>query len=425
MDTGAFRVVSTEEVRRRVLVVGGSKLVRKGIAKAMTGLGFESSTALAGEFESTDLPNYDLILAFIDLDSLDGYAILDELTRPGPILPLIAVGTREARGRILGKLLGRPLAYIALPLHGADLQEAIDRVLAPVPSIDDANTERWEEPWQRPDIRIGEVLDSLREGDVELPAIGPVAAQLQSLLRRPTAGVEETVAVVQQDPAIAAGVLRLANSTRYRAIVPITTLRNACLRLGNKTVVALAQETVLKDLFAVGGGPVQRLAHSMWESVIVTSQGARLIAIEKGIPGPDEVQVAAMLHNLGELVLLRATAGLYRDPTKWENSIFLASLGREVSKHHEEVGGLLLRNWGLEEPFIKVAEHHHNPDAPELSERERTLCRVVLAAWAGAEQSGFGWRLGGRRTRSRGALRALHLTSSDLKRIFEPASTWL
>jgi HD-like signal output (HDOD) protein len=249
--------------------------------------------------------------------------------------------------------------------------------------------------------------------------------ELHQLLHRPTAGVEETVGVVQQDPAVAAGVLRLANSSRYRAIVPITTLRNACLRLGNKTIVALAQEAVLRDLFALGSGPVQQIAHAMWQSVIVTSHGARQIAIEKGIPGPDELQVAAMFHNLGELVLMRATAGLYRDPKRWENPIFLAALGREIAECHGEVGALLLRSWGMDESFIRITEHHHAPDDVDMTERERTLCNVVLAAWAGAEQAGFGWRLGGRRTRAHRALYALNLTEPELLRIFDDAESWV
>jgi len=391
----------------------------------MKKLGFEATAVTVRHLQEQSAGDASLILALIDLDGLDGYNILEVLTRKAVRTPVVAVGSRSGRGKIVEKLLGRPLAYLSKPIHEDDLKDAVDRVLAPVPVLEDAPTERWQDPWQRPDIRLGEVIDALRDGDIDLPTIGPIAMELQSLLHRPTAGVEETVSVVQQDPTVAAGVLRLANSSRYRAIVPITTLRNACLRLGNKTVVALAQEALLRDLFSLGSGPVQQLAHAMWTSVIVTSQGARQIAIEKGIPNPDEVQVAAMFHNLGELVLLRATAGLYRDPVKWENPIFLASVGREIARHHGEVGGLLLRSWNLDEHLVKIAEHHHVPEVGELDERTMLLCNIVLAAWAGAEQAGFGWRIGGRRTRARRALHSLHLTEPELLRIFEGAKSWV
>jgi HD-like signal output (HDOD) protein len=391
----------------------------------MNKLGFKSTTMAARNFGERDAGDFVLVLALIDLANLDGYSILEGLTRKAGKTPVIVVGERSSRGKIVEKLLGRPLAYLSTPIQGTQLKDAVQQVLAPAPKLEDAPTERWDQPWQRPDLRLTEVIDGLRTGEVDLPTIGPIAMELHQLLQRPTAGVEETVGVVEQDPAVAAGVLRLANSSRYRAIVPIMTLRNACLRLGNKTVVALAQEAVLRDLFALGAGPVQQIAHAMWQSVVVTSQGARQIAIEKGIANPDEIQVAAMFHNLGELVLMRATAGLYRDPNRWENPIFLASLGREIALYHGEVGALLLRGWGMDESFIRVTEHHHSPGDVDLTERERTLCHVVLAAWAGAEQAGFGWRMGGRRTRAHRALYSLHLTEVELLRIFEGAESWV
>ena len=425
MDTGAFRVLTTELEHQRVLIVGGEQLLRRGLARSLDKLGFEPTTVAARNLNEQNPAEFTLILALIDLENLDGYSVLENLTLKAGTTPVIAVGDRASRGKVVEKLLGRPLAYLSMPVHETQLKEAVLRVLAPAPKLEDAPTQRWDQPWQRPDLRLTEVIDSLRHGETDLPTIGPIAMELHQLLHRPTAGVEETVGVVQQDPAVAAGVLRLANSSRYRAIVPITTLRNACLRLGNKTVVALAQEAVLRDLFALGSGPVQEIAHAMWQSVIVTSQGARQIAIEKGIPNPDEVQVAAMFHNLGELVLMRATAGLYRDPKRWENPIFLASLGREIAESHGEVGALLLRSWGMDESFIRITEHHHNPSDVDLTERERTLCNVVLAAWAGAEQAGFGWRIGGRRTRAHRALYALHLTEPELLRIFDDAESWV
>ena len=425
MDSGVFRVLDTEDERQVAFVVGGDQLRRRGLARSVERLGFTVTSHAGSRLLADDVQNATLLVALIDLESLDGYSILETITRRTEGIPIIAVGDLASRGKIVEKLLGRPLAYLATPLRETELKQAITQVLAPAPKLEDAPTERWEQPWQRPDIGLEEVLVSLREGDIALPTIGPIAMELHALLRRPTAGVEETVAVVEQDPTVSAGVLRLANSSRYRAIVPITTLRNACLRLGNRTVVALAQEAILRDLFALGSGPVQQIAHSMWRSVIVTSQGARQIAIEKGIDNPDEVQVAAMLHNLGELVLLRATAGLFRDPAKWENPIFLAAVGRKIARHHTEVGGLLLRRWGLDSHFIDIAEHHHLPEVVQLDERTATLSHLVLAAWAGSEQSGFGWRIGGRRTRARKALHALHLTEPELLRIFEGAEAWV
>ncbi|MEE2829894.1 MAG: HDOD domain-containing protein [Myxococcota bacterium] len=426
MKVGSLRVETTQSDRRgRALIAGGEQMLRRGLTKTVGDLGFETTASPAASLLDHSVEDFDLVIALVTLDSLDGYSLLDSLTRSDTPTPVVAVGPREIRGKVVEKLLGRPLAYLTLPLRDLKLRDAIERVLTPVPQIEDAPTQPFQQSWERPDIRIAEIIEVLHSGEIQLPTIAPIAMDLQALLRRPTAGVESIVGVVEQDPAVASDVLRLANSSRYRAIVPITTLRNACLRLGNKTVVALAQEALLRDLFALGAGPVQQLARAMWENVIVTSQGARRIAIAKGMEDADEIQVAAMFHNLGELVLLRATAGLYRDARNWENPIFLAGIGREIARNHEAVGAMLLESWGLDDRYVRIARHHHQPEEGGLSVPERIAADTVMAAWAGACHAGYGWRLGSRRVHARDAMNRLRLSESAVAQIFEEADNWL
>ena len=426
MKVGSLQAETTEsDRRRRALVAGGEHILRRGLAKTVGDLGFETTSSAAGSLNDHKVEDFDLVIALVSLDSLDGYSLLDSLTRSGSPTPVVAVGPREIRGKVVEKLLGRPLAYLTLPVRELKLRDAIERVLTSVPPVEDAPTEPFQQSWERPDIRIAEIIDVLRSGEIKLPAIGPIAMDLQALLRKPTCGVENTVGVVEQDPAVSSDVLRLANSSRYRAIVPITTLRNACLRLGNKTVVALAQEALLRDLFALGAGPVQRLARAMWQNVVVTSQGARRIAIAKGMEDADEIQVAGMFHNLGELVLLRATAGLYRDARNWENPIFLAGVGREIARHHEDIGAMLLENWGMDDRYVRIARFHHCPDEGQLAPDERRAADTVMAAWAGACHAGYGWRLGSRRLHARDAMNRLRVSEATVAQIFEEAASWL
>ncbi len=144
------------------------------------------------------------------------------------------------------------------------------------------------------------LLEKFQRGEVELQALAPVSAGIQALLRRETCGVEEVIRAVERDPAIAAQILRGASTSYYRGARRLETLRDACVHLGNKRVLAVAQEALLSPLFDLEDEPFATVARQMWRSVVVTAHGARRLTQLLEVGDAEEVLLAAMPHIPGQ-----------------------------------------------------------------------------------------------------------------------------
>ena len=406
-----------------VLVAHDDAGWRGAVAKLLAGKGFEVVESSGGADALAALRGEDFaaILLTVPMPTLAGRALLRELAGWPPQLPVVVAGSAQARAEVLAGLGERIARYLAPPISGTDLSGAVAAVIAEASRaggrVGDGGRSRR--------IPVAELVCEVRAGRLELPAIAPIAGDVQRLLGDPECGVDQVLGVVEQDPAITASILRIANSARFQAARQIRDLKTACLRLGNKRVLVLAQEALLRDLFAVGAGPVERLAGALWRHVLVKANAARAIAELAGSRRPDEDQVAAMLADLGELALLRLCADPSRRLRGWDDPRFVAALGDEIAGAHEEVGGLLLEAWSLAPELARLARRHHAPPRARPPEEEQRLRRVVVAAWAGACRTGHGWYPGQERVDLAGPARALGLKAAEVEAVFADAPKWL
>lgn len=409
--------------RAPVLVAHDDAGWRGAAAKILVGRGLEVVEAGGSVEALVPLKDEDwsAILLTVPMPTLAGRALLRELAGWSPELPVVVAGSAQARAEVLEGLGERTARYLAPPISGTQLSDAVLEVIREAGRAGG----RVGGGGRSRSIPVRELVQAVRAGRVELPAIAPIAGDVQRLLGDPEAGVGQVLGVVEQDPAITAAILRVANSARFQAARQIKDLKTACMRLGNKRVLVLAQEALLRDLFAVGAGPVGRLADALWRHVLVKANAARAIAALVGSRRPDEDQVAAMLADLGELALLRLCADPKRGLRGWDDPRFVAALGDEVAGAHEEVGGILLESWKMAPELVRLARRHHAPPRGRPSEDDERLRKVVLAAWAGACRTGHGWYPGQERVDLDKPARALGLKASQVEAVYADASKWL
>ena len=264
--------------------------------------------------------------------------------------------------------------------------------------------------------------DALASGAVTLPDLGPMATKIRELLARPTCSTDDVVRLIESDPEACAEVLRVSNTARFRPPHAVETLRNACVRLGNTRVLGIAQEVLIRNAVAVPEGPLRKIADRMWRNTLIVAQGARELALLRRGVDADTVYLAGLLHNVGELVLIRLYAELHEtagDP------VDPATVEHQIEKLHEGVGSKVLRSWQMPPLLCRLAgEHHHSRPAPWAKE-DRQIRDLIMLSWRTAAELGHAWQEDPPEGPSEELLEAVGISAKKVLHVFARAAQWM
>jgi putative nucleotidyltransferase with HDIG domain len=174
----------------------------------------------------------------------------------------------------------------------------------------------------------------------------------------------EVVEAVESDVALAISVLRLANKIDGPHRGRVDAAPVAIEVLSPQTVLAVATHARTYDFFD-RGGTWQGLPERFRLHAVATQRAADRIASELGHEHRDRISIAALLHDIGKLVLVHAYPGYpaqaHREAQTPEDR--LTAERRELGVDHALVGGVLARRWGLSRSLATVIESHHSPEA--------------------------------------------------------------
>ena len=136
----------------------------------------------------------------------------------------------------------------------------------------------------------------------DLPVLDRTIVRVRQLAEDPEATTHELVATLESDPALAANVLRFANSAHCAVAVRASTLRQAVTLIGRSNVGRLALEAAVCRFFerAPGNGRASRGALHVHASQVAAC--AMALAKRAGADA-QAAHLGGLLHDLGKLVL--------------------------------------------------------------------------------------------------------------------------
>jgi DNA-binding CsgD family transcriptional regulator/HD-like signal output (HDOD) protein len=183
--------------------------------------------------------------------------------------------------------------------------------------------------------------------------------------------------LAETDPGLAAALLRAAAAQGR----PPATVREAVGVLGAEGAAQVAREVPVYDFFQAVAG--SRLPPERFRLHAVGAQrAARRLAALVEHEAPDELALAALLHDVGKLVLAAATPaypaevhGAARTP---EQRVHAERRG--LTFDHAAAGASLLRRWGVADRIAEAVDGHHDADRG----RDAALLRLadMLAHYA-------------------------------------------
>jgi HD-like signal output (HDOD) protein len=208
---------------------------------------------------------------------------------------------------------------------------------------------------------------------IELPIFHPVALKLQRMLSDYDFTVDEVAQVVIEDQSLATQMLKMANSPMYMGRTKVATIKEAVIRLGAQQVINLAIAASQAGMHASQNEALDRYLKQLWLHSHGSALGARWLAHVCGMRGvADETYLAALLHDIGKLYLIKSIERLVDAGVI--NSLFDEDLVMDIFEAmHAEQGYRLMQHWNFPAMYCDVVRDHH---AEEWDTVNKMLCIV-------------------------------------------------
>ncbi len=223
---------------------------------------------------------------------------------------------------------------------------------------------------------IQEVEAAIEHEQLILPSTPDTLVRVRQLLNDPDTSTEQLASLIATDTALAARILKVANSVIYKTHKGIDNLQQAISRLGQKLIETLITSHTIMQLFAQDtvsrDDPITRLLQEVQNRSIHVARLSYAIACHSKQLSADDALLAGLIHDIGYLPLLQIL----------NKSKKLNGMNKDVSrflKHcHPQVGAKILHSWKFPDIFIDVAKQHEQLDRKNRENAD--LVDVVIIA---------------------------------------------
>ena len=186
------------------------------------------------------------------------------------------------------------------------------------------------------------LVERIDKDSIDLPVLPQVAGRVMALASDPSADAARLSALIHQDQALAAHVLRIANSPAYMPRTPIASLQHAVAMLGVNQLSEIAVTISLKS------GAVKIPGHEadmrqLWRHALASGAYAKEIARLRRY-NVESAYLCGLLHGVGKPVVLKTIATI---AAEMHIPLEPSAVTSFLDGYHSRVGILIAREWAL------------------------------------------------------------------------------
>ncbi len=216
-----------------------------------------------------------------------------------------------------------------------------------------------------------------------LPTLPGIISKLNALSENDKSSVQEMSRLVSSDQVLSARILKLANSPSY-GFYRVSTISNAMILLGVNVVKSLALSSSIFEI-------MEKNSVGLWEHSLGAGVAANIIARRLKLPECEEISTAALLHDIGKVIIRLNFGDDYRQLLELIEKKEIPMLEAErglLGTDHTEVGAWLAKGWFLPDKLVEPIACHHNVAA---ATSQQSKAAVVHFADILVKASGFGF----------------------------------
>jgi putative nucleotidyltransferase with HDIG domain len=217
-----------------------------------------------------------------------------------------------------------------------------------------------------------------------LPTLPGILNKLLKVIENPRVSLKEIGNFISSDPVLTSRILRAVNSPIYGFPGRIASINQSLVLLGLNVVRGLLLGVSVFEA-------MKRSVEGLWEHSVGCATVARILAQKVGLKEPEEVAVAALLHDIGKVILSLKFPREYRQVLQAiaERRQFVSEGERDFFEvSHAEIGAWVAQRWHFPPTLIEIIDYHHQP---QLSRQVPRMTAVVHLADILIRARGFGF----------------------------------
>jgi two-component system, cell cycle response regulator len=227
-------------------------------------------------------------------------------------------------------------------------------------------------------INKKDILEKLISG-YALPSLSNIAVKLIELASDDSSSMDELANLIEKDPSLTIRVLKLANSAFLKPAYPITTVKQAVIRIGFHHLRILALSLSLKDTFPMGKVGSMNY-EQFWRVSLYRGLLAKSLANILKLCEPEEAFVGGLTLEIGFLIYFDMFLKGKDDYINLGIYPLESLLTLEQEKHginHREIGEIALQHWKFPDKIIECQPYYgQEKDVIETSGLPR-ICRIA------------------------------------------------
>ena len=225
---------------------------------------------------------------------------------------------------------------------------------------------------------VRDLLEDLEKGYC-LPSLSPVAMKIVEMASDESCSAESMAKVIENDPSLAVRLLRLANSAFFGARYPVSTVKQAIVRLGVERLRVMALSLSLRDTFPMGRVGCMDY-EAFWRCSLYRALLGKSLAQSIRGCNPEEAFVAGLTLEIGLLIFVDLFMKGKDEEARFDQHALDSLLSWERERYgtdHRAVGEVALRYWRFPDSIVAC----QRPPSNEPEERgEASLLRVCETA---------------------------------------------
>ena len=197
-----------------------------------------------------------------------------------------------------------------------------------------------------------ELLTAIEQDKLVLPTLPEVALRVREVAEDPDASIDQLVSVIGNDAALAARIIKVANSPLLRASKEIVDLKMALMRLGMEYTCNVATGLAMEQMFQATSDMVDKRMREIWSRSTEIAGICHVLCRHRTKLRPDQATLAGLVHRIGALPILTYAEN---HPELLSDSITLDNV---IESLHAQIGDKILEKWDFPAELRKVPSQH-------------------------------------------------------------------